>query len=277
MNRKIASVAAGVTLALSALSANASHIAGLSLFDGLEFTFDGTSLGGASEFTATAIDFSYVADVDQTKTGATTADFSETGVAFFSTFQYPLGSPVSAATTGLNNGYKMYLVFTGTGDVGSNGFGGINGEFDTFNLTIYIDPSEDSATVAAAPGAPGETTSVSDPNGDDFAILTGTLEIGGFHVFPGLANGDFDVLFNVTSFDAAYWGGAAFAGPTVQGDINGVNTSLLGFGADPFGDTTDLIIRGSGNVALKSVPVPGVLGLMGAGLLGLGLANRRRK
>ena len=160
MNRNIATLAAGFALGLTGLSANASHIAGLSLFDGQDFTFDGTTYGGGSAFTASAIDFSYVADIDQTNAGPLSANFTETGVAFFSSFQQPLGTPVSAATTGLNNGYRMYGVFTAA------------------------------ATV--------------------------------------------------------------------------------------FGDKTDVVIRGSGNIAFRTVPVPGVLGLMGAGLLGLGLVNRRR-
>ena len=293
MNRKIASLAAGVTLGLSALSANASHIPGLTLFEGQTFTFTPDAAWGVpgtvTSFTADSIDFSYRADVDQTNTSPTTADFTETGVAFFSTFQLPLGNPLDAGMTGLNNGYRMYLVFTGTGEVEAGGGGAINGTFSTFNLTIYIDPLSNSATVPATVGAPNQTTSVSN-TGDDIAILSGTLNVGGFHVFDRLANGDFDVLFNVTTYNAAVWGGAAFAGDlngdgdflddgesVTDGDINGVNTSLQGFGASPFDTVTDLLITGSGNLALRTVPVPGVLGLMGAGLLGLGLANRRRK
>jgi len=293
MNRNIATLAAGFALGLTGLSANASHIAGLSLFDGQDFTFDGTTYGGGSAFTASAIDFSYVADIDQTNAGPLSANFTETGVAFFSSFQQPLGTPVSAATTGLNNGYRMYGVFTAAGTiVPGAGFplGGVDGEFSAFNLTIYIDPNEDSATIAPTAGGANNTTSVSN-TGDDVAILSGVLSVGGFHVFTGLANGDFDVLFDVTSYDASVWGGAAFGGDVngdgdfldageavTTGDINGVNTSIVGLGAPAtvFGDKTDVVIRGSGNIAFRTVPVPGVLGLMGAGLLGLGLVNRRR-
>lgn len=200
----------------------------------------------------------------------------------------PLGNPLDAGMTGLNNGYRIYAVFTGTGDISPNGAGGINGVFNTFNLTIYIDPLSNSSTVTASAGAPNQTTSVNN-NGDDIAILAGTLSIGGFHVFSGLANGDFDVLFDVTSYNPAVWGGDAFAGDlnhdglfgagesVTSGDINGVNTSIVGIPSpNPFANATDVLITGSGNLALRTVPVPGVLGLLGIGLLGLGIANRRR-
>lgn len=295
MNRKLALAAGMVTLGLTSFSANAAHIAGLSIFEGQEFTFDGSAYGTASttEITAVAIDFSYAADVDQVNTGAASASFTETGVAFFSAFQYPtLGSPVSALSSGLNAGYKLYGVFTATGDIGPGpGGSGIDGVFNTFNLTIYIDPDENTTgPFPPAPGSPNGTTTVGGTTADDIEILSGTLSIGGFHVFAGLANGDFDVLFDVTSYDPTVWGGAAFAGDlngdgdfldageaVTSGDLNGVNTSIVGLVGAPFATKDDIIIRGSGNLALRTVPVPGVLGLLGAGLLGLGWVNGRSR
>ena len=292
MNRKIALAAGLVTLGITSLSANAAHIAGLSLFDGQAFTFDGSAYSAGSSFTATAIDFSYVSDTDQTSTGPASATFDEDGVAFFSTFQNPLGTPVSAATTGLNNGYKAYLTFAATGTaVPGPGGAGVDGTFDSFVVNIYIDADENTTTVPATAGGPGdETTTVGGITADDVLILSGTLSLGGFHVFGGLANGDYDVLFNVNSYDPTVWGGAAFAGDlngdgdfldpgesATKGDLNGVNTSIVGLGAPTFGDKTDIIINGSGNIALRTVPVPGVLGLLGAGLLGLGWVNGRSR
>lgn len=290
MNRKIALAAGLVAMGLTSLSANAGHIAGLSIFDGQKFTFDGSAYSGGVAFEAEAIDFSYAADIDQTTTGAASATFNEDGVAFFSTFQNPLGSPVSALTTGLNAGYKMYGVFTATGSVVPGpGFVGVDGTFSTFTLSIYIDADENSGpTVVPGAGGADGTTVVGGTTGDDVLILSGVLTIGGFHVFGGLANGDFDVLFDITSYDPSVWSGAAFsrdlngdgdfldAGESAtSGDLNGVNTSIVGLGAPVFGTKTDIIIRGSGNLALRTVPVPGVLGLLGAGLLGLGWVNGR--
>lgn len=297
MNRKIALAAGIVTLGLTSFSANATHIGGLTLFDGKDFTFnpDGFETSVANTFTASAIDFSYVADIDQTNTGAFSADFSETGVAFFSAFQYPLGTPLgeTALNSGFGLGYKMYGVFTATGSVvPSSGDDAIDGTFTTFNLTIYIDKDENSLTVPAVVGDPNQTTAVGGTTIDDIAILTGVLTIGGFHVADGLLGGDFDVLFRVTSYDEAVWGGAAFAGDLngdgdfddagewfTSGDINGVNTGIEGLVGGPFTSKNDIIINGSGNIALNNVPVPvpGVLGLLGAGLLGLGWVNGRSR
>lgn len=294
MNRKLALAAGMVTLGLTSFSANAGHIGGLSLFDGQEFTFDGSAYGTPSTtpITAVAIDFSYQADVDQINTGATTASFTETGVAFFSAFQYPtLGSPVDALSSGLNAGYKMYLVFTGAGNIAGTPAGSVDGVFNSFNLTIYIDPDANTTgPISAGAGGMNGTTTVGGTTADDFAILTGVLSVGGFHVFPGLANGDFDVLFDITSYDSSIWGGAAFAGDLngdgdfldageaqTNGDLNGVNTSIVGLAGGPFATKHDIIITGSGNVALRTVPVPGVLGLLGAGLLGLGWVNGRSR
>lgn len=295
MNRKIALAAGLMTLGLTSFSANAAHISGLSLFDGQEFTFnpDGFEASIADTFTATAIDFSYVADVDQTSTGPFSADFTETGVAFFSTFQNPLGTPLggTALNLGFDLGYKMYGVFTATGSVVPGpGLAGIDGTFSTFNLTIYIDRDENTTSVAAAPGDPNQTTAVGGTTSDDIAILSGVLSVGGFHVFSGLLGGDFDVLFDVTSYDPTVWGGAAFAGDlngdgdfddagewNTTGDLNGVNTSISGLVGGPFDTKNDIIINGSGNLALSTVPVPGVLGLLGAGLLGLGWVNGRSR
>lgn len=288
MNRKIALAAGLVTMGLTSLSANAGHISGFSLFDGQEFTFDGTAyttpivgLYEPTEFTATHIDFSYQADVDNTQVNATSSTFEENGVAFFSTFQNGLANPVGSFTSGLNVGggfgYKLYGVFEATGDSVANG-DGIDGTFQTFTLNIYIDDNEDTVIAPAGQGDPNETTGVSGATGDDVLILSGILDTGGFHVFSGLANGDFDVLFDITFFDPTVWGGLAFAGTELSGDLNGVNTSIVGIDpANPFGTTNDILIQGSGNAAFKSVPVPGVLGLLGAGLLGLGWVGRSRK
>ncbi|WP_372725310.1 hypothetical protein, partial [Immundisolibacter sp.] len=250
MNCKIALAAGLMTLGLTSFSANASHIGGFTLFDGLKFTFDGSAysntvvLPSITEFEAEAIDFSYQADIDQTNTSPFSASFVENGVAFFSAFQNPLGSPVDASTTGLGLGalgYRMYAVFDGAGTV-VPGAGGtaIDGTFTSFNIKIYIDADANSAIVGAGVGAPNGTTSVSN-TGDDVLILTGVLTIGGFHVSTGLLGGDFDVLFDVVSYDPSVWGGAAFAGDLngdgdfddegefrTFGDVNGVNTGING-------------------------------------------------
>jgi hypothetical protein len=250
-------------------SAVASHVPGIG-FNAQNFTFDATAYGG-SEFTARFIDFSYEAEVDQQ-----VAIFQETGVGFFSSFRTDLSSP-PIADTGLTTDYRMYAIFDGTGTVTPSGSGGVNGTFTTFNARIFIDPNEDTEATTFQTGAAGgnESKGVTG-NADDVEILEGTLLVGGFHVFPGLANGDFDVQFIVESFDETVWGGPAFAGPIVIGDINGVNTSIQGVGA-PGTTFIDARINGSGNVSFQSVPEPGSLSLLGLGLFGLGALLRTRR
>jgi hypothetical protein len=264
----VAAALLGASLGLASSPAVASHVPGFG-FSEVPFTFDATAYGGG-EFTATFIDFSYEAEVDQT--GFT---FDETGVAFFSSFRTSLSQPPIGGT-GLVTDYNMYATFAGSGTVAVNAALGVDGTFLTFDAAIFIDPSQDTTASEFTIGAPDESKTAIDPSGDDVLILTGELIIGGFHVNSGLAAGDFDVVFRVTSFDDSVWGGEAFAGPIVIGDINGVNTQIVGV-LPPPAIFVDARITGSGNVSFQSIPEPGTVSLLGLGLLGFGVLLRTRR
>ena len=258
-------------LALGTSSALAAHVSGVSFLE-QPFTVNPQAVGEAQgPFTARFIDFSYRADADQQGiAGTNTANFQETGVGFFSTFQADLGVPINANTSGLNNTYKLYAMFTGTGTTSTSG-AGIDGMFRTFDVTFRVDRNSDTNFVDNSIALTG--------TGDDVDVLRGTLRTGGFHVFGGLANGDFDVQFNATPV-GGFLDGPAFASGTAIGDFNGVNTSLVGVVAPP-GSFVRARIVGAGNTSLMGssapVPAPGSLALLGLGMLALVPIARRRR
>ena len=288
-NKKWLAVAAG--LVLSSASALANHIPSFT-FSPEQFNVNPSSLNtvpGAlapettGPFVAGSITFDYRGLVSQgagTGSGASASSpFAEMGTArFASFFDMVGGSPLPAGDTGLNlssgtNGYRLYATFLGTGTATVNGAGGIDGLFNTFNVSIFVDKNNNTTFNAA-----GTQTSTAPTGGagEDMLVLTGNLQVGGFHVFGGLANGDFDVIFNVTSFGAAPLFSTTVDGqPLTQGEINGVNSRTIGLALPPAAFANGEI-DGSGNVQFQSVPEPASLALVGLALAGIGLARKKK-
>jgi len=132
---------------------------------------------------------------------------------------------------------------------------GIKAIFSAFNLSLYIDSDQDTV-------------------GD---LLLGTASIYGFseaNIFPGLANGDYDVvlLFTPTAYGDTY-----FIDPTpflMEMEVTGVTTTIDG-AAIPGPFVAE--VNGSGNAFVNNIPEPATLLLAGLGLLGLGGSTTWRK
>ena len=220
-----------------------------------------------SSFTASFIDYSYVALVDQTATSGT-GTFTIDGGGFFSSFRHP-DLPTAVQNTGLNTDYKMYATFSGGGSVNpTTGVpGGLTATYNTFQMSIFVDTNSNTTITADGVGAPNGTVSVGGTTSDDVLVGNSTgLNAGESHVFPGLANGDFNVMMTFNPV------GGFLSGP-ITADFNGVNTSLQGFS---MGNFTDGRIDGSGNVSFGVIPEPGTLLLIGSGLAALGWMRRKQ-
>ncbi|SFO22646.1 flocculation-associated PEP-CTERM protein PepA [Nitrosospira briensis] len=231
--------------------------------------------GAANVVTADRISFEYHARIDQTITGGSLAgnddNFIEEGFLTKAAFGSPTGGSIPSQLNSLGpEGYGMYGIFTITGEADPLGAGGIQANFDTAVMTLFIDPGQDTvlALPAAGPVVPGGVTA------DDFAIINFTLSAGEAHIFGGLANGDFDTLLNV-SLTAA--GQAYFIDPVPFFPLEnfGGNTETFTGGSltESFIATAD-----GGGIELfqTQVPEPGTLALLGLGIMGMGFISRRR-
>lgn len=257
--------------------------------------------GPAGFGTLTGIDrisFTYTARIDQTNdlggdgpggnSDVLDGDpFVEKGFAQWQGYANDAGQAVPGQF--LNADYQVYMVFTATGtatfvDTGDPDTTGIYVTFDTFVIDIFVSDDLDTALTVPATTAghvqnqgvdiiPG-TDGVLDA--DDQLIARATLlSVGEAHLFGTLANGDFEI--QVTDVGLSLFGPSFFSDPVPFYTVMnfGGNTAAAtppGLIDAPFSS----VATGEGQMFF-TVPEPGTLGLLGAGLMGAAAFLRRRK
>lgn len=263
MKKFVLSALAAATLGLVSMSASATVTTYLP-FTVNENTIAGTSgmgyVGTADMFNGT---YSEVFTPTSASTFTTSAVWKASSLMLGSNNKGVLG--MDESTFG-GVGYSIYAVFTSEGTFSQTG-SITNFYGNTGFLSIYADSSQDS-TYSFVGGVP-----VFAGTGEDKLLGTSNVLLGavGQVDSSSAAAGNFDFTFGPLSLIApdgtAYFtGGAITLAMEVQGNVN------------DFDPLVTSIIGGSANAGFgNNIPEPGSLALLGLGLAGLGVAQRRRK
>jgi hypothetical protein len=214
-------------------------------------------------FTASSIGLNYGSALSQTFTENGIA-FSERGGGTFTNFYYPDMSSV-VNKTGLPNHYTLSASFSGSGTVAVNG-PVFTATFNSFDLQVFADRT----LVGRSTGLiSGTATLVQDSAvhaAGDFKIRVGFAPVGGFfssNILTAELNGLND------SYTTS-------AGSTLYSFHTGSGEFSFGTGLSQSLTTLDNLTDGGAQAVITN-PEPATLVLLGSGLAGFAILERRRR